>query len=126
MRVLQFLAAHRGEFLTLLGQHLLLVGLSTAVAVAIGVPAGVFAAGRPRLGAPLVWVVNAAQTIPSLAMFGFLLPLPIVGGLGARVAITVLIVYALLPIVRTTLAGIKSVDPALVEAGLALGMAPGP
>jgi osmoprotectant transport system permease protein len=125
VRVLQFLTAHRGEFLTLLGQHLLLVGLSTAVAVAIGVPAGVFAARRPRLGAPLVWIVNAAQTIPSLAMFGFLLPLPLIGGLGARVAVTVLIVYALLPIVRTTVAGISSVDAALVEAGTALGMTPG-
>jgi osmoprotectant transport system permease protein len=125
VRVLQFLAAHRSEFLTLVGQHLVLVGISTAVAVIVGVPAGVFAARRPRLGAPLVWIVNAAQTIPSLAMFGFLLPLPLIGGLGARVAITVLIIYALLPIVRTTVAGIGSVDPALVEAGTALGMTPG-
>ena len=125
MRVLQFLAAHRDEFLGLVGQHLLLVGLSTVTAVLIGVPAGVFAARRPRLGAPLVWVVNAAQTIPSLAMFGFLLPLPLIGGLGARVAVTVLIVYALLPIVRTTVAGIASVDAVLVEAGTALGMTPG-
>ena len=84
----------------------------------------IFAARRPRLGAPIVWLVNVAQTIPSLAMFGFLLPLPFIGGLGARVAITVLIVYALLPIVRTTMAGIRSVDGALVEAGTALGMTP--
>ena len=90
----------------------------------VGVPLGILAARRPRLGAPLVWLANAAQTIPSLAMFGFLLPLPFIGGLGARVAITVLIVYALLPIVRTTVAGITSVDPALVEAGTALGMTP--
>jgi osmoprotectant transport system permease protein len=125
MRVLQFLSAHRDEFVALVGQHLLLVGVSTAVAALVGVPAGIFAARRPRLGAPLVWLVNAAQTIPSLAMFGFLLPLPFIGGLGARVAVTVLIVYALLPIVRTTVAGIGSVDPALVEAGTALGMTPG-
>ncbi|HET7217861.1 MAG TPA: ABC transporter permease/substrate-binding protein [Vicinamibacterales bacterium] len=125
MRVLQFLAAHRAEFLGLLGQHLLLVVLSTVAAVAAGVPLGILAARRPQLGAPLVWLVNAAQTIPSLAMFGFLLPLPFIGGLGARLAITVLIVYALLPIVRTTVAGIRSVDPALVEAGTALGMTPG-
>ena len=125
MRVVQFLASHRDEFLSLVGQHLVLVGISTAVAILIGVPAGVFAARRPRLGAPLVWLVNAAQTIPSLAMFGFLLPLPLIGGLGARVAITVLIIYALLPIVRTTVAGITSVDPSLVEAGTALGMTPG-
>ena len=125
MRVLEFLSTHRAEFGGLLAQHLLLVAVSTLAAVAAGVPLGILAARRPRLGAPVVWLVNAAQTIPSLAMFGFLLPLPFIGGLGARLAITVLIVYALLPIVRTTVAGIKSVDPALVEAGLALGMTPG-
>jgi osmoprotectant transport system permease protein len=125
VRVLQFWAAHRAEFAALVGQHLFLVTVSTAAAVAAGVPLGIIAARQPRLGAPLVWLVNAAQTVPSLAMFGFLLPLPFIGGLGARVAITVLIVYALLPIVRTTIAGIQSVDPALVEAGTALGMTPG-
>ncbi len=124
MRVVQFIASHRAEFLLLLWQHLFLVGVSTLVAVAAGVPLGVLAARRPRLGAPIVWFVNAAQTIPSLAMFGFMLPLPLIGGLGARAAITVLIVYALLPIVRTTVAGLRSVDPALIEAGTALGMTP--
>ncbi len=124
MRVLQFWASHRAELGALLLQHVFLVAVSTLVAVAAGVPLGIFAARRPRAGAPIVWLVNAAQTIPSLAMFGFLLPLPLIGGLGARVAITVLIVYALLPIVRTTIAGIGSVDPALVEAGTALGMTP--
>ena len=79
-------------------------------AVLLGVPIGILAARRPRLGAPIVWLANVAQTIPSLAMFGFLLPLPFIGGLGARVAITVLILYALLPIVRTTVAGMRSVD----------------
>ena len=117
MRVFQFWASHQAEFGALLLQHLFLVAVSTVVAVVIGVPLGILAARRPRVGAPIVWLVNAAQTVPSLAMFGFLLPLPFIGGLGARVAITVLIVYALLPIVRTTIAGIRSVDPALVEAG---------
>ena len=79
--------------------------VSTLAAVLIGVPIGILAARRPRLGAPIVWLANVAQTIPSLAMFGFLLPLPFVGGLGARVAITVLVLYALLPIIRTTVAG---------------------
>jgi len=124
MRVFQFWASHQAEFGALLLQHLFLVAVSTVVAVVIGVPLGILAARRPRVGAPIVWLVNAAQTVPSLAMFGFLLPLPFIGGLGARVAITVLIVYALLPIVRTTIAGIRSVDPALVEAGMALGMTP--
>jgi osmoprotectant transport system permease protein len=124
MTLLRFLAAHRAEFLGLLLQHVMLVGVSTAAAIAIGVPVGILAARRPRFGAPIVWLANVVQTIPSLAMFGFLLPLPLVGGLGARVAIVVLILYALLPIVRTTVAGVRGVERALVEAGTALGMTP--
>ena len=85
-------------------------------------PVGILAARRPRAGAPIVWLANVVQTIPSLAMFGFLLPLPLVGGLGARVAIFVLILYALLPIIRTTVSGIRSVDRVVVEAATALGM----
>ena len=124
MSLLRFLAEHRAEFLHLLFQHVVLVGASTLAAIAVGVPTGVLAARRPRAGAPIVWLANVVQTIPSLAMFGFLLPLPLVGGLGARVAIVVLILYALLPIVRTTVAGVRGVDRALVEAGTALGMTP--
>ena len=124
MTLLRFLLDHRAEFLALLLQHVVLVGASTSAAVAIGVPVGILAARRPRLGAPVVWLANIVQTIPSLAMFGFLLPLPLVGGLGARVAIVVLILYALLPIVRTTVAGIAGVERSLVEAGTALGMTP--
>ncbi len=122
MSVVAFLASHQREFVGLLLQHVLLVGVSTLVAVAIGIPVGVLAARRPRAGAPVVWFANIVQTVPSLAMFGFLLPLPLVGGLGARVAIVVLILYALLPIIRTTVAGIRSVDPVVVEAATALGM----
>jgi osmoprotectant transport system permease protein len=122
--VIEFWRTHLPELALLVRQHLALVGLSTVVAVLIGVPTAVFAARNPRVGAPLVWLANVSQTIPSLAMFGFLLPMPLVGGLGARVAITVLTLYALLPILRTTVAGIRSVDPALVEAADALGMTP--
>ncbi|HET9265618.1 MAG TPA: ABC transporter permease/substrate-binding protein [Vicinamibacterales bacterium] len=122
MNVLEFWRGHSSELALLFRQHLLLVGISTALAVCIGIPVGILAARRPRVGAPIVWFANISQTIPSLAMFGFLLPLPIVGGLGARVAITVLTLYAVLPIVRTTVAGIKSVDPALTETAVALGM----
>ena len=124
MSLARFLLAHRGEFGALLLQHVLLVGASTLAAIALGVPLGVLAARRPRLGAPVVWLANVVQTIPSLAMFGFLLPLPFVGGLGARVAILVLVLYALLPVVRTTIAGIRGVDAVLIEAGTALGMTP--
>ncbi len=122
MRLFEFWRSHAGELAGLLGQHVFLVFVSTVAAVVLGVPIGILAARQPRLGAPVVWLANVAQTIPSLAMFGFLLPLPFVGGLGARVAISVLVLYALLPIIRTTVAGMRSVDPALVEAGMALGM----
>lgn len=124
MTLLHFWRSHSAEFASLFGQHVMLVGISTLAAMAAGVPLGILAARRPRVGAPIVWIANAAQTVPSLAMFGFLLPLPFIGGLGARVAIIVLIVYALLPIIRTTAAGLVSVDRALIEAGTALGMTP--
>jgi osmoprotectant transport system substrate-binding protein/osmoprotectant transport system permease protein len=125
MNLLNFWRTHAAEFTTLLGQHVLLVGVSTLIAILAGVPLGILAARRPRVGAPIVWLANVVQTIPSLAMFGFLLPLPLIGGLGARVAIFVLILYALLPIVRTTTAGLRSVDRVLVEAGTAMGMTSG-
>ena len=124
MTLLHFWRTHGSEFGALLGQHVLLVGASTMAAILAGVPIGILAARRPRLGSPIVWLANVVQTIPSLAMFGFLLPLPLIGGLGARVAIFVLILYALLPIVRTTTAGLRSVDRALIEAGTAMGMTP--
>jgi len=124
MTLIDFWRSHAAEVMTLLSQHVKLVCLSTAIATCIGVPLGIFAARNPRSGAPLVWLANVAQTIPSLAMFGFLLPLPFIGGLGARVATIVLVLYALLPIIRTTSAGLLAVDPALLEAGTALGMTP--
>src|SRR5262249_2144703 len=124
MKLIEFWRSHAVEFAALVGQHIVLVAVSTVAAILIGVPIGILAARQPRYGTPIVWLANVAQTIPSLAMFGFLLPLPLIGGLGARVAITVLVLYALPPIIRPTTAGLKSVDPALVEAGTALGMTP--
>jgi osmoprotectant transport system permease protein len=115
----------RGEIVALAGQHLLLVGASTALAVAAGVPLGVLLARRPALARPFLAAAGVVQTIPSLALFGFLIPLPLVGGIGARTAIVALFVYALLPILRNTHAGIRSVDPAIVEAAVGLGMTPG-
>ena len=95
---------------------------STGVAVAAGVPFGILAHRRPPLGNPLIGLANIVQTIPSLAMFGFLIPLPVIGGIGAKAALIVLTLYALLPVMRTTVSGLKSVDPAGREAGLAMGM----
>jgi len=125
MRLLLFWAAHRRELATLVAQHVLLVAASTTIAVAVGVPLGIFAARRPRVSAPVVGIANIVQTVPSLAMFGFLLPIPFVGGVGARAAIVVLILYGLLPIVRTTIAGITGIDRAIREAGIAMGMTSG-
>jgi osmoprotectant transport system permease protein len=119
-----FWIAHRGELAALLGQHVVLVTASTVVAVVAGVPLGIFSARRPRLASPLIGLASVVQTIPSLAMFGFLLPVPLVGGVGARAALVVLILYGLLPIVRTTIAGLRSIDPAIREAGVAMGMTP--
>ncbi len=123
--LLTFWSAHRAELAALFGQHVLLVAISTTAAVTIGVPLGIFASRRPRLSAPVVGLANIVQTIPSLAMFGFLLPVPLVGGVGARAAIVVLILYGLLPIVRTTIAGLNGIDPSIREAGVAMGMTPG-
>ena len=122
MRLLTFWVAHRVELAGLLAQHVLLVAVSTLAAIVIGVPLGIFASRRPRLSAPIVGVANIVQTIPSLAMFGFLLPVPLIGGVGARAAIVVLILYGLLPIVRTTITGIAGIDRTIREAGVAMGM----
>jgi osmoprotectant transport system permease protein len=124
-KLFAFWAAHRAELATLAAQHIFLVAVATGAAIAIGVPLGVFAARRPRLAAPLVGAANIVQTIPSLALFGFLLPVPFLGGIGARAAIVALILYGLLPIVRTTIAGIHGILPSIREAAVAMGMTQG-
>jgi osmoprotectant transport system permease protein len=117
-----FWGSHAAEFWRLLAQHVLLVLLSTGVAVAVGVPIGIVAARRPRIGAPLAAFASLIQTVPSLALFGFLLPLPLIGGIGARTALVALILYALLPVIRTTAAGLLAVEPSVIEAADAMGM----
>ena len=125
MGVIRFWLTHRSDLAAAIAQHVMLVGISTLIAVALGVPLGIFAARRPRLSAPLVGLANVVQTVPSLAMFGFLLPVPLIGGVGARAAIVVLILYGLLPIVRTTIAGLNGIDRSIREAGVAMGMTAG-
>jgi len=114
----------RAEILALTGEHIVLVLLSTLIAVAIGVPLGVALTRRPRLAKPILGFANVVQTIPSLALFGFLIPLPLIGGIGARTAIAALVVYALLPILQNTYTGVLSVDPAVIEAATGIGMTP--
>src|SRR5262245_2061991 len=122
--LIHFWLTHQQEVATLLAEHILLVAISTMVAVAIGVPLAIFATRRPRLAAPLVGIANVVQTVPSLAMFGFLLPVPLIGGVGARAALAVLVLYALLPIVRSTIVGITGIDRSIRDAGIAMGMTP--
>jgi osmoprotectant transport system permease protein len=122
--LLRFWLTHGQELATLVAEHVLLVVLSTAAAVLAGVPLAIFATRRPRLAAPLVAVAGIVQTIPSLAMFGFLLPIPLIGGVGARAALTVLVLYGLLPIVRSTIVGITGIDTSIRLAGVAMGMTP--
>ena len=122
MRLLEFFLNNRGEFLALTLQHLMLVGISTGVALLIGVPTGILITRRRQLSGPVLGLANIFQTIPSLALFGFLIPMPLLGGVGARTAIVALIVYALLPIIRNTYAGIDGIDSAVKEAGRGMGM----
>jgi len=120
--LLAFWSAHADELTRLIAQHVLLVAASTAIACAMAIPLGVFAARRPALASPLTALANVVQTVPSLAMFGFLLPVPLVGGVGPRAALVVLILYGLLPILRTTIAGLRGIDRSIVEAADAMGM----
>jgi osmoprotectant transport system permease protein len=122
MDLLNFYARNSGEVLGLVGQHLSLVVSSTAIAIVVGVPSGIVLTRRPAWRAPVLGLANIFQTIPSLALFGFLIPLPFIGGIGATTAIVALVVYALLPIVRNTYTGIAGVDPAVREAGRGMGM----
>jgi osmoprotectant transport system permease protein len=123
--LLAFLSSHRAELAVRLGEHVVLVVVSTLVAAAIGIPLGIFAARKPKLAGPLIGLANLAQTIPSLALFGFLIPLPLIGGIGTRTALVALTVYGVLPIVRTTVTGLRSVDRAVLECAAAMGMTRG-
>ena len=122
MNVWRFFASHRVEILAATREHLILVLISMIIAVAIGVPLGLALVMHPRLRAGALAVASIFQTIPSLALFGFLIPLPFLGGIGTRTAIVALVLYALLPILRNTYVGLTGVDLAILEAAEAMGM----
>jgi osmoprotectant transport system permease protein len=122
VNLLEFLLRNRNEVLQLTLEHLWLVGTATLAAVAVGVPLGILLTRRPFLSKPVLGGANVMQTIPSLALFGFLLPLPWVGERAEYLAILALTLYALLPILRNTHAGITGVDRAVVEAARGMGM----
>ena len=121
MSIFDYLIANRTDVFVRTLQHLGLVFASVGIAVLVGVPLGVLITRRKKLRGPILGVANVVQTIPSLALFGFLLAVPFIG-LGARNAIIALVAYSLLPIVRNTYAGIDGVDPAVREAAIGLGM----
>ncbi|MGB8014067.1 MAG: ABC transporter permease [Terriglobales bacterium] len=122
MNVFRYIWQNHGQVLELTWEHLRLVGFSTLFAMLIGIPLGIAIAHRPRFNKPVLASVNIIQTIPSLALFGFLLPVPWLGERSDRLAILALTLYALLPIIRNTYTGIRGVDPAVVEAGRGMGL----
>ncbi len=117
-----FLAQYGSEIVTLTMEHLWLTAMAMLLAAAIAIPVGIWLTRSPRWAKPVIAVANILQTIPSLAMFGFLLPLPWLGERAARIAIAALTAYALLPILRNTYAGIRGIDPAIIEVARALGL----
>jgi osmoprotectant transport system permease protein len=120
--MLEFLKANWADIIAHVAQHVWLVFISIAIAVLIALPVGILITRRKRLRAPLLGIANVMQTIPSLALFGFLIPLPFIGGIGPRTAIVALVFYALLPIIRNTVTGILGIDASVREAAVAMGM----
>jgi osmoprotectant transport system permease protein len=121
----QFIQANWSELLLLVRQHIVLVFFAILIAVIIGVPAGIGLTRYRSFRGPVLGIANVMQTIPSLALFGFLIPLPFIGGIGTRTALVALVVYSLLPIIRNTVTGILNVDPNVREAAVAMGMTGG-
>jgi osmoprotectant transport system permease protein len=117
-----FLGQYGGEIAELTVEHLWLTAAAMLFATLIAVPVGIWLTRSPRWAKPVIGIANILETIPSLAMFGFLLPLPWLGERAARIAIVALTAYALLPILRNTFAGIRGIDPAIVEVARALGL----
>src|SRR5712664_1518888 len=120
--MLEFLKTNWSDILAHIAQHAWLVFLSTAIAILIALPLGILITRRKSLRGPVLGIANVMQTIPSLALFGFLIPLPFIGGIGPRTAIVALVFYALLPIIRNTVTGILGVDRNVREAAVAMGM----
>ncbi len=122
MNFFQFMMTNHQQVLELTLEHITLAGVATLLAALVGIPLGILITRMPKLGKPVLGTANIIQTIPSLALFGFLLPVPWIGARGARLAILALALYALLPLIRNTYAGIQGVDPMVVDAGRAMGL----
>ncbi|MDM7921511.1 MAG: ABC transporter permease/substrate-binding protein [Pyrinomonadaceae bacterium] len=122
MGLLEFVQANWLELLALTREHVVIVLVATVIAVAIGLPLGIILTRQKRLQAPVLGFANVMQTVPSLALFGLLIPIPFIGGIGATTAVIALALYALLPVIRNTVTGISGIDPAIREAANAMGM----
>src|SRR5438132_1041751 len=122
MSILHFMWANRSDVGRLTIEHVVMVAIAILLATAIGIPLGILMTRNPRLRRPILAVANIVQTVPSLALFGFLIPIPFIGGIGERTAVVALTLYSLLPIIRNTFTGISGVDPAIREAGRGMGM----
>ena len=110
------------EILDLTLEHLSMVLIAVAIASALGVSGGIALTRRAGLRWWVLGFAGVMQTVPSLALFGFLIPIPLIGGIGKRTAIVALVLYALLPVLRNTLTGILGVDAAVRESAVAMGM----
>jgi len=117
-----FFIEHRSEILSATFDHLTLVLIAMTFAIAIAVPLGMLIVQHRHLRTVALGAASIFQTIPSLALFGFLIPIPFIGGIGRRTAIVALVLYALLPILRNTYVGLTGIDPAILEAAEAMGM----
>ena len=122
MNIVNFFIRHQNEILQATLQHIWLVGIAMLLAVAVGVPLGIIVTRHPWLSKPILGGANIAETIPSLALFGFLLPVPWMGERADRLVIVALTLYALLPIIRNTSTGIESIDAAVRQAARGMGM----
>jgi len=122
MNLWDFFSQNRLEIADLTLEHLWMVGASTLLAIAIGIPLGILITRKPVLRKPVIAIANIIQTIPSLALFGFLLPTPWIGDRAQRLAILALTLYSLLPMIRNTYAGIKGVDRGILIAALGMGL----
>jgi osmoprotectant transport system permease protein len=120
--MMEFFSRYGAEIIQHTLEHLYLVTISISISLLIGIPLGILVTRKPELNQPILGFANIMQTIPSLALFGLLIPLPIIGGIGDRSAIIALTLYSLLPIIRNTYTGISGVDPAIREAGKGMGM----
>jgi osmoprotectant transport system permease protein len=117
-----FMVTHRSEIWSATLDHMALVLIAMSIAIVIAVPLGMVIVQRPALRTFALGLASVFQTIPSLALFGFLIPVPFIGGIGPRTAIVALVLYALLPILRNTYVGLTGIDPAVLEAAEAMGM----